>query len=263
MQTTKSYALTAITHPSTPGMGRLFQATIGDFMDNLAGYAKVGLIQTILDVIVVSVFPVMMQLAMSFFFLLYGIPGYIASDMAHTSGVSSELIGFAVRTLVVLYCGSVGLSCVAFLAGLRALIAPVTAGLSRAIAQHQRGEGGIEFNGVFRTVTQDLIPVVVVTAIVSSIILIGAAFCYLPGVVATGLLSFAPSLVFLHRRSSWDAVRTSVRYAIANPAFSVVFACVVAGVSMLAPCVPVFGGAFVLALRVRAFREVFGDSPSL
>ncbi len=260
--TAKAYRLETEPGGQLPDMGRLLQATIGDLSDNLAGYILVGLGQMLVvlvaSVVLVPALYIGMALIFCFGSMLSGLLSGIVMAITNSDGLAAVFSLFG--TLLTFACtfGAMFL----LIGGLIALIAPVTGSLNRAVAAHQRGEGKLDFNGAFSTAKEELIPGITVTAITTGIILLGVMMCYIPGIFAMGLLSFAPCLVYLHRRSATQAVSMAVTHAMANPQFYLVFCLAMFGITLIASYIPLLGPAFIVAFHVRAFRMVFGDHPS-
>lgn len=250
----KPYRLERIERGSVPEIGKLLGATVGEFIDNIGPYAIAGVAQlcVTVPVVLLSLFVIYGSI---FGVLIVGAVGTVIAasavgdDAAPLVTVLGELFSFGGLFVVL----SLGITVIT------AIVAPVQASLVRAVAAQQRGEAKIDFMSCFASVGQDLIPVVVVNLIVAALISVGFLFCYVPGLIAMFACAFAASLVALHRRGAVDAVRLAAQTAFANPGFHIAFFAIIMITSFAAANIPVIGPMFILALQVRASRELFGD----
>jgi hypothetical protein len=253
----KPYTLERTAGGRVPDLGQLISATIGDFTDNIGPYAMLGLGQfaVVFPVTLVAIVVIYFGIFAVMFGGLFG-TGMLAAVIGRTSDdaaglvmVLGELLSMTVMMAFIF--GAIGL--------IAAIVAPISASTTRAIAAHQRGEAKLELSSAFSTATQDVAAVIAVTLLVTTVILGGMMFCYLPGLAAMILLSFAFEMVALHRRGALSAVSSAARSAMGNPSFYLMFGLVYFVIMMVAAYVPIIGPMFGSALHVRAYRELFGD----
>lgn len=255
----KPYTLGRTEGGKFPDFGNLFSATLGEFVDHLGDYVMLGLGQMLI------VFPA----AFFLIFLLYGGITVLILGGVMGSGALGALVaeGAGDDTGALVMLGGTALTALATIAaffalilGFAALLAPVGASVTRAIARHQRGEGKLTFQDAFATYTQDLLSVFAIAAILVTGTLVGLCFCYLPGLAFGMLLSMAPPMVYLHRQPAMTAFRVSLRDLTANAGWYLQFAVIYFAVAMIASYVPILGPMFLTSLHVRAYRERFGDA---
>jgi hypothetical protein len=254
----KPYRLERVKGGKRPELGALFAATMGDFVDNIAGYAMAGIGQmlVVMPVVFLTVFVMYFGLFGVMFVGMIGsgIAGAIVSDSAgDDAGALVSLVGnlvtFAITFAVVF----------AIIGFISALLAPITASLYREVAAHQRGEGKLELQSAFRQASTDLPRVIMAVLLVTLATSVGFMFCYIPGFIVSFAAVFAVSLAVLHRQGPMASLRISASQAMAAPAWHIPFWLVVLLAGMVAGNIPVLGPMFLVALHVRAHRELFGD----
>jgi hypothetical protein len=255
----KPYTLGPAAGGRLPDIGSLFSATMGEFTDHLGDYLMLGLGQMliVLPVVFALVFFIYFGISLLFVggFVGSAILGAIVSDSAGDDAGALVASGGGLATAVL---GMVAIF--ALILGVAALLAPVSASVARAVARHQRGEGKMTLQDAFSTVTQDLVPVAVMTTIMVTGTLFGLLFCYLPGIAFGMLLSMAPLLVYLHRQGAMPAFRRALSDVTANFGWYGQFAVIYFVVAMIASYIPLLGPMFMVSLHVRAYRERFGDA---
>lgn len=250
----KPYKLERIAQGSVPDLGKLLAATFGEFIDNIGPYALTGLAQLCVTIPLVFV---------ALFVIYGGIFGVMALGIVGTALATSAvgddnapivLAGGQLITMgtfvVVLFAG---------IALITAISAPIQASTVRAVAAQQRGEAKLEFMSMFATMTQDIVPVTMVTVLVLTLTLVGSMLCYVPGLIAMFACVFAASLVALHRIGPVDAIKLAATTAFANPGFHAVYFVLMFAIAFAAANIPVIGPMFLVALQVRACRELYGD----
>jgi hypothetical protein len=199
------------------------------------------------------------MLAMYAFMAIGSLVGILGAAIAGDSGGG----GPGALFLVVASVGCSLLGVMAFVAVVllsTALVAPVSASVYRAIAAHQQGDGTLGFAEAFATWRQDAAATVLVMVMYAVAGVMGLLCCYIGALVPAVLVGFAFSLVALHRRGAWEAMRTAAGHALAYPMVHVAWALPLLVVMMFSAYVPVLGTAFACALAVRAHRRVFGDA---
>ncbi|MBN2194465.1 MAG: hypothetical protein JW751_16730 [Polyangiaceae bacterium] len=229
-----------------PEIGRVFNETMQEFMRDLGPYALAGL----------GFMVVAMGLALVIM-LLYGaviMVAVIADSANQASGGSGEAMSALV--LVGMSVGIIGLVLV-----LSVVSAAFYASLLRGIAAHQRGEAALGFGTAFSTARQRLGASVGVTVAVMTLSVLGALFCYVPGLIVAFLLLLASPLVMLHGLPVGAALRRSAREVRSDLGWYLRFFLVYLLVTMVAQYVPVIGPMFPIALLVRVYREIAGDGP--
>ena len=256
----KPYRLERVPGGQLPDLGKLFNATLGDVIDNLAGYGLAGLGQFVvmMPVMIVLIFVIYFGI-FTFMFggaMISGVVGaLVAQALGDDAGGAATSIGF-LGTF-----GGMFLMIFALIGGVTAILAPLSASLYREIAAHQRGEGKLEFASAFRSAMIDVPSVVITMLLVTGLSLVGMFFCYVPGFFVSFGAMLAMGLVALHRRGPIDAIRLSFSHAMASPGWHVPFWLILLLGGMVAGYVPIIGPMFLMALHVRAHREMFGDGP--
>lgn len=237
----------------------IFNDTVAEFMDDPMPYLLAGLGQ----------FAVFVPLFLGMFLLVYfGIFATLFGGLlggAILGAVTSEFVGPELGSLVFFftYLGSwavmIGLVVFGVLA-VSAVVAPMQASLTRRVAEHQRGGRKLDFMASFTDMRQDLLRVILVAFTVATVIGMGAMACYIPGLVAMALLTFATTLVALHRRGVMDSAVISTTHVADNFSFHGLFALIYIGLALVAGYIPIIGPMFVMAMHVRAYRVIFGDA---
>jgi len=245
-----------------PDVGKVLNETIAEFTDDIGPYVLASLGHTLVVVPVVLIAVLVMYFGM--FFVIFG--GSFGA--AAVAILMTELMGEAVGGLsmlasqLLLFAGIFGVIG-AFGAGIAAITAPLNASLVRAVAAHQRGEATLDIASAFGTATKDLVKVVGMAIIMGLLAMFLLMMCYVPVLVLPLVFGFASSMVHLHRKGPISAFTTSVAHFQKHPSFHLVFGALSIALSMVASYVPVLGPAFITALHVRAYREMFGDGEEL
>ncbi len=250
----KPYTLAPVKGGRLPEHAKLLSAALQDLMDNIGPYVLASLAQTVIVLPVVFVF----------IFVIYAVIGVgavvgIGGMVALASVVGDDYAGLVLGLGQLVMFFAMFLTIFAMAAGLGALLAPLSASLYRAVVKHQRGEGKLEFGSVFSTITENVGGVMMVQVGLSLAVMVGAMFCYVPGIAVAFLTAFAAPLVYVHGRTPLEAVTIAVNHTKNHLAWHAIWFAMMLVVGIAASYVPILGPAFLLALQVRAYRELFGD----
>lgn len=257
---TPKYLLEPVDGGVLPDLGALLNETMSEFMDHIGPYALAGL------GLYVVVVPVTMILFFGMYFLMFGGVFGVAIVGGILSVIVGDAAGEGAGALVALASQLVGmgvmfLAFVAVIAAVVGIFAPLSASLTRAVAAHQRGEKTLDFSAAFSTLMQDLPRVIGVGVIIGGLTMLGIFMCYAPALLVAVFLGFASSLVYLHRARPGEAIRNAFGHARSHLQWHGTFALVVVALSFVAGNVPVLGPMFIIAMQVRAYRQLFGDGP--
>lgn len=243
-----------------PSLGAVFSETFTDLTENIGGYCMAGL------AFVAVVFPVSMVGTLVGMFTLYLVMGLGVVASAAGGSAIGEATGDQDLGGVITAFGGLGsfvLGFIAFfliVAVMVGVLAPVTASLYRAIAEHQRGGAPLTFGGAFATVGQDVGSTVGAACLLTLASMVGMLFCYVGALVPLVLFCFAFLMVALHRKGALNAMKICAAHAIARPAEHVLFCLAYFATAFIAGNIPVLGHIFMVALSVRAYRKMFGDA---
>lgn len=239
-----------------PPHGELLSATLEDFMGNLAGYVMAGVVLFAVRVPVTFI---------GIFFMYFVIFAVMIGGMIAAAAVASAFP--ADMTDLIMSIGSLGTGLATFVAvmavmgGLIALLAPLVASVTRAIAAYQRGDSQLDIASAISTITQDLSGTIGVALLLVGLSLVGFLLCYLPGFIVLILGGHAAALVHHHHLRPMAAMRLSAATVMANPGWHLIYWLMIMALSMVAGLVPLLGPLFLVALSIRAYRELFGDGP--
>ena len=242
-----------------PDHGKLLTDTFVEFGEHIGPYLLAGLGQTLILVPItfVGVFGI---------YVCAGVGGMgafvaaaaIAEGLRESLG--SDLGGLL--SLVAVVAPIVVSAALLFLVigAMAAVVAPVSASMVRAVAHHQRGEGDpLGLSAPFSTAMQEPGKVILVALVQAAAAFLLLPFCILP-VLLVGLFSwFAPQLAALHEVSAREAVSFAARHVREHLTWHAIFFAMMIGLGIAAANIPVVGPAFLVALSVRAHRELFGD----
>ncbi len=242
-----------------PDPVKLLQDTLKELTDDLVPYLMAGLGQMVITI------PLTLVMVFMIYFVMFGtlfggaLIGAIAGAMV--GEVAGEEAGGLVFGVVYILSFVVMLGLIVGLSALLgALIAPLNASLVRRMAKHQRGDRVLDFSSAFSDAKENIISTMVVTALVGLVVTVGLMFCYVPGIIAAFLMMYAGTLVFLHRKSPFTAIKTSAQHFMAHLKFHAVYSLLHFAAAMVAAWVPLIGPMFLLALHVRTHRTLFGDA---
>lgn len=154
-----------------------------------------------------------------------------------------------------------------FTGGLVLVTTPMWASLYRATWAHLvRGEP-LGLMSPLSTFTQDLFSVYAYTFVTGALVLTGAMFCYVPGILLQGMLVFAWPALVIHRLSIGAAIRWSFEHTLAHPAWHMALWAVGFVMALVLPYVPVIGYALLFSIHtlfvVLAYRAVAGDGETI
>lgn len=240
-----------------PEIGKLINETLAEFTENLAPYAMAGLGQllVIMPVTFLAIILLYAVMAGGMFgtwaigAVIAGILGQISEDLASIAGGFTALASMIVPFLLL----------IPLILAMAAVFAPIQGSLYRAVAAQQRGEKMMEISAAFSTATQGVINMIIATCIVAAIACVALMFCYLPVLLVPVFFGFTTSLAALHNVGGFAAARMSMSHAISHISWYALFGVVTIGISMVASYVPVLGPMFLVAMHVRAYRQIFGD----
>jgi hypothetical protein len=230
-----------------PDLGKAFNETLNDFTRDIGPYAIAGL-----GLIVVTI-----PISLIMIVVMYGFMAAVALGavgMESASGGSDD----AAWLPVALGFGSVG-GIFLMIALMMVAMAPLTASLSRAVAQHQRGERRLEFGASFSTFWQDLGPVCGVMALLGLLSCVAAIFCYVPALAVAFFLTHAFTLAALFGTPAIPAVKASVAVVRTSLGWSAKYFGLSLLINMIASNIPVIGPMFTMAFILRVSRELLGD----
>lgn len=250
----KTYRVAREDGGALPDVGTLLSATIAEFSDNIGPYALAGLGHFLVLMPVTFVGIIVGYIAM-LFAMLGGMTGSAMVGVGVGGDAGDALAGIGSLASMALSF----LALFAVIAAMMAILAPVSASLHRAVAAHQRGEKVLELGSAFGTLTQDIVPVLIVAILYGATIAIGLMLCYLPGLIAMIVFGFAPLLVYIGRKSPVAALSLSASHFMEHMSFYLPFGGLYIVIMMVAGYVPIIGPMFGMALHVRAYREIFGD----
>ena len=250
----KPYTLEPVKGGRLPEHAKLLSAALQDLMDNLGPYVLASLAQTL----------VVLPIVFIFIFVIYAVIGVgamvgVGAIIGIGSAVGEEYAGIVMIVGQLLMFFAMFVAIFGMAAGLGGLLAPLTASLFRAVVKHQRGQGALEFGSVFTTITENVGAVIMVQMLLAIGVLVGLMFCYLPGIAFGFATAFAAPLVFIHHRSPMEAVTIALNHTKDNLTWHAIWFAMMLVVGIAASYVPILGPAFLLALQVRAYREIFGD----
>ena len=243
-----------------PDPMQLFQDAWKEFTDDLGPYMLAGLGQlcVVLPVVLVLFFVIYFGVLATLFGGIFvgAIAGVAATETLGSDAGALVFLGSYLGSFVLMFVVIFGLSLL-----IGALMAPLNASMVRRVAEHQRGGRKLDFTAIFSDVGDNLMGVIGVQLLISTIVFVGILLCYVPGLLAAFMLVYATSLVALHRAAPMTAVRTSLQSFTRNPGFHGMFTLLYFCCSMLAAYVPIVGPMFMLAVHIRAHRTLFGDGP--
>ncbi len=243
----------------TPDPVQLLQDSLKEFTDDLVPYLMAGLGQMVVTI------PLTIIMVFVIYFVMFGtllggalvgaIAGAVVGEAAgdEAGGLVFGLI--YLLSFVLMFGLIAGLS-----AMLGALMAPLNASLVRRVARHQRGERVLDFSAAFSDAKENILPTMIVTALVGLVVTVGIMFCYIPGIIAAFLMMYAGTLVFLHRLSPVNAMVTSAKHFTGHFKFHGIYSLLHFAAAMAAAWIPLMGPMFLLALHVRTHRALFGDA---
>jgi len=245
-----------------PDVGAVLNATIADFTDDIGPYVMASLGHTL--VLVPIIFAAIFIFYIVFFVLLMG--GSVG--LAVVAVMITELLGEAAGGLSMLGSQLImifGMFVLffAFISGIAAITAPLNASLTRSVAAYQRGEGTLDISAAFSSAGQDIVKVVMVSVVMGCLALVLVSMCYIPVLIIPLMFGFTTAMVSLHRLGPISAFTTSLAHFQKHPKFHLMFGALTLALNMVASYVPVLGPAFMVALHVRAYREMFGDGEEM
>lgn len=142
------------------------------------------------------------------------------------------------------------------------LTAPMVASLHRAVWQFMATGEKLTFGSAFSTLGQDVVRVVVYQMLLITAVMVGAMFCYLPGLAIAGALLFAGPAVYIHRLPIGAAVGLSIRHVQRQPGWHLALFGLAFVVSMVLSYVPILGMALLMTVHpllvLKAYKAAFG-----
>lgn len=159
--------------------------------------------------------------------------------------------------------GAVSLALVVVIGGITALTTPMWASLYRAAwAYLVRGEK-LGISSSFSSMGQDLGAQFAYVLLAGAIVTVGVMMCYVPGLLAQGMLIFAWPAIVVHRMPVGRAISWSVSHAMAHPAWHLGLWAVNLVMMMVLPYIPIVGYLLLFTVHplyvLLAYRAVAGD----
>jgi hypothetical protein len=227
-----------------PNVLDLVATTVAEVQKDPMGFIVAGLIPglSIIGLTFVAVFGVY---GIGF---LGALPGIMADDedLAALGGVSALLLAMMLLILVIV-----------------AVTTPIWASMYRAVwALLVRGEK-LTIGAPFSTIGQDLVPLLTYTLLSAAIVSAGVMFCYLPGILAQGMLMFAWPAIVVHRMPVGRAIQWSVSHAMTHPGWHLGLWAVSFAMSLVLPYFPIVGYMLLFTIHplfvLLAYRACAGD----
>jgi hypothetical protein len=210
-----------------------------------AGFLLAGLIPAV--VIVGSTFVALFVVYVSFFL------GTLLGGFAGGQDEAAVLGGLGVMSLALL-----GL--VVLLVGIST---PIWASLYRAVWRLLVHDEPLSAGSAFSTMSEDLGAQFLYTLLSGAIVLLGLCLCYVPGLLAQGMLVFAWPAVVIHRMPVGRALSWSVGHALAHPAWHLGLWAVNFALSLILPNIPLLGYLLLFTVQplfvLLAYRAAAGD----
>lgn len=255
----RSYVRGRLPGGQLPDHGKLLTDTFVEFGDHIGPYLLAGLAQTVIivPISIVAVFGVYVCAGAG------GMGTFLVTAMlaeGFEESVGSDLGGLVpfVAAAVPIVVALVLLFVV--IGALAAVMAPVTASMTRAVADHQRGEGQpLGFSAPFATAMQEPGKVITVALAQTAASLLLLPFCIVPVFLVALFTWFAPQMAALHEVSARESIALAMQHVRAHLTWHAIFLALMIGIGIAAANIPVVGPAFLVALSVRAHRELFGD----
>jgi hypothetical protein len=253
----KGYTMGRLAGGEVPDPAKLLSETLAELVDHVGPYLLAGLGQLVVvfPLTLVAVFLGYLVIGGGMFGVMFG--GMLAGAAV---GQASEGLGGLVMILTQLLAFAVPIvGFGALIMGMIAVLAPLSASLTRAIAAHQRGEKELDFSASFSTATQDIGRVIIAGLIIGAAVTVGMMMCYLPALLVPLFLGFTTTFVALHRRSGLEAARINLQHVMANPGPHLTFGLLYLVMAMFSGYIPILGPMFVASFHVRAYRTLYGD----
>lgn len=238
-------------------ISELIQEGIEAFSKDIGPYILAGMGQ-FLVVVPVTIFTVLAAYLGSFLGMMGGwVLGLVVAVILASLGDVGAFLG----ALVMVFLPFIGMFAVLLpiIPISVAILAPVNASLTRAVAAHQRGEKELHIGSAFETITQDLLRVIPTALALTALGLVGLLFCYVGALVVPILFGFVGTLVALHRCGPLEAFRLQITHLRKHGNAHLVIGVAQIAFSMVAGFVPVIGPMFLIDMQVRAHRKMFGD----
>lgn len=242
-----------------PDHGKLLTDTFAEFGDHIGPYLLAGLGYTlvIIPVTFIAIFGIYVCAGLGSMgtFVATAFVAEVARE-----ALGSDLGGLLPLLAAIVPVGVAFLLVLATVAAIAAVFAPVGASLFRAVADHQRGEGkALDLSAPFSTAIQEPGKAIAVSVVQTVGALLLLPFCLVPVLLVPFFTQFAGTLVALHDVSAREALVASAQHVRTHLLWHAIFLAMVILLGMAAANIPVVGPAFLIALWVRAHRELFGD----
>ncbi len=241
-------------------LGELFNESFRDFGKDIGPYILAGMGQFAVIV------PVTMLMVMVVYIGgMVGMMGGWIAGMVAMVGLASLLgdFGAFLGAILMMFLPILGFF-VVFLPVMPvmvAIMAPINASLTRAVAAHQRGEKEMTLASSFDTAFQDAPRVVMTGMMLGLLTMVGLLFCYVGALAVPVLFGFVNTLVILHNRGPIEAMRIQLAHLREHSHIHLMIGLVQMAMGMAAGFIPVIGPMFMLDVQVRAHRKMFGDGP--
>ncbi|MEQ1566484.1 MAG: hypothetical protein ABMA64_12655 [Myxococcota bacterium] len=147
-----------------------------------------------------------------------------------------------------------------------AVTAPMSASTNRAVWKYLNDGEPLTFMAPFSTFTQDLVKVVSYAVIHGGLVMLGAMFCYVPGLIVAAALVFAGPAIYVHGLGIGQAISLSVAHVQKHPGWHVGFFGLAIVMNLVLSYVPFIGAALLATLMplyiLLAYKHFFGDGPT-
>lgn len=150
--------------------------------------------------------------------------------------------------------------------GILLLAAPMSASMFRAVWRWMTTGEKLTIMAPFSTFTQDIVRVLVFSFVQFGLVMLGAMFCYVPGLIVAALLVFAGPAICIHRLPIGPAVSLSVAHVRDHFSWHLGFFLVAFLMQMVLAYVPLVGPMLLATLLplyiLMGYRHAFGDGPT-
>lgn len=227
-----------------PPVMSLFSATINDVMANFVGYLVAGL-----GLMLVTIVLTFVGIGLVYGLMFGGLAVGIALDDEAVASIGA-IVGMFAGTFALIGLVSV-------------VTGPMTASIYRAVWGNLTRQEPLTFGAPFSTAFTGLAGVLGVTVLTFTIVMFGALFCYLPGLVASLFLHMALPAVVVHGRGPVEAVAWSASHVRENLTWHLGAWGLGMVIMLVGSYIPLIGVAIAVpvyaAYTLRVYRAVAGD----
>jgi uncharacterized membrane protein len=144
-------------------------------------------------------------------------------------------------------------------------MAPLTAGLYRAVWAYKLDQEPLGLGSALSRMSEDLGSVLLLGVLNLLAAIVGMSCCYVGLFVPAVLFDLALPAIVVHRMGAIEAMRFSASHVTRNPAWHVGYWGIGFVVSLVAGYVPIVGGpigvTILAAYQLETYRALFGDGP--